>query len=151
MKRRPPRHTRTDTPCPYTTLFRSQSGRVRQLGNRRDVEHLEPRIAQALGKDEARLRPDRVAEAVDVARLHETRGDPEARQGVGEEVDRAAVERRRGDDVPALTHQRRDGEMQSGMAGARRERSEEHTSELQAIMRISYAVFCLKKKTKNTM
>src|SRR3546814_3274236 len=30
----------------------------------------------------------------------------------------------------------------------RGERSEEHTSELQSLMRISYAVFCLKKKTK---
>src|SRR3546814_11765471 len=30
----------------------------------------------------------------------------------------------------------------------RRSRSEEHTSELQSLMRISYAVFCLKKKTK---
>src|SRR3546814_4487138 len=29
-------------------------------------------------------------------------------------------------------------------------RSEEHTSELQSLMRISYAVFCLKKKTMNT-
>src|SRR3546814_3549787 len=29
-------------------------------------------------------------------------------------------------------------------------RSEEHTSELQSLMRISYAVFCLKKKTINT-
>src|SRR3546814_8966128 len=29
------------------------------------------------------------------------------------------------------------------------DRSEEHTSELQSLMRISYAVFCLKKKTKN--
>src|SRR3546814_2105860 len=28
-------------------------------------------------------------------------------------------------------------------------RSEEHTSELQSLMRISYAVFCLKKKRKN--
>src|SRR3546814_1656734 len=32
----------------------------------------------------------------------------------------------------------------------RRRRSEEHTSELQSLMRISYAVFCLKKKTKRT-
>src|SRR3546814_7399516 len=32
-----------------------------------------------------------------------------------------------------------------GVAG----RSEEHTSELQSLMRISYAVFCLKKKNKN--
>src|SRR3546814_1321131 len=31
----------------------------------------------------------------------------------------------------------------------RRPRSEEHTSELQSLMRISYAVFCLKKKKKN--
>src|SRR3546814_14464539 len=29
-------------------------------------------------------------------------------------------------------------------------RSEEHTSELQSLMRISYAVFCLKKKNKNS-
>src|SRR3546814_2671144 len=29
-------------------------------------------------------------------------------------------------------------------------RSEEHTSELQSLMRISYAVFCLKKKNQNT-
>src|SRR3546814_5823686 len=29
-------------------------------------------------------------------------------------------------------------------------RSEEHTSELQSLMRISYAVFCLKKKTETT-
>src|SRR3546814_5232328 len=29
-------------------------------------------------------------------------------------------------------------------------RSEEHTSELQSLMRISYAVFCLKKKTQKT-
>src|SRR3546814_8398851 len=30
-------------------------------------------------------------------------------------------------------------------------RSEEHTSELQSLMRISYAVFCLKKKIKNNI
>src|SRR3546814_1991754 len=30
-----------------------------------------------------------------------------------------------------------------------RQRSEEHTSELQSLMRISYAVFCLKKKKRN--
>src|SRR3546814_8543422 len=36
----------------------------------------------------------------------------------------------------------------SGGHGNRR--SEEHTSELQSLMRISYAVFCLKKKTQTT-
>src|SRR3546814_2972788 len=36
----------------------------------------------------------------------------------------------------------------AGAAGLRIGRSEEHTSELQSLMRISYAVFCLKKKNK---
>src|SRR3546814_1543834 len=36
-----------------------------------------------------------------------------------------------------------------GPAKHSRSRSEEHTSELQSLMRISYAVFCLKKKTTN--
>src|SRR3546814_8837420 len=40
--------------------------------------------------------------------------------------------------VDALVHQR--------MGGVQHPRSEEHTSELQSLMRISYAVFCLKKK-----
>src|SRR3546814_4191430 len=35
--------------------------------------------------------------------------------------------------------------------GERGERSEEHTSELQSLMRISYAVFCLKKKQHATL
>src|SRR3546814_4480427 len=38
------------------------------------------------------------------------------------------------------------GPLHGHMAGAR---SEEHTSELQSLMRISYAVFCLKKKKKD--
>src|SRR3546814_5461304 len=38
--------------------------------------------------------------------------------------------------------------MPGGVAGL--ERSEEHTSELQSLMRISYAVFCLKKKNTKT-
>src|SRR3546814_4303914 len=37
----------------------------------------------------------------------------------------------------------------SQSAPFRNVRSEEHTSELQSLMRISYAVFCLKKKNKN--
>src|SRR3546814_3428611 len=47
---------------------------------------------------------------------------------------------------------RKDGHSEkSRCAASRREtrRSEEHTSELQSLMRISYAVFCLKKKKKN--
>src|SRR3546814_7294767 len=39
-------------------------------------------------------------------------------------------------------------EIAEALNGLRVARSEEHTSELQSLMRISYAVFCLKKKTK---
>src|SRR3546814_9899982 len=41
-----------------------------------------------------------------------------------------------------------DPEQRAGGRRLRPGRSEEHTSELQSLMRISYAVFCLKKKTK---
>src|SRR3546814_6079407 len=43
------------------------------------------------------------------------------------------------------SHHRRTGMVEPGSAS----RSEEHTSELQSLMRISYAVFCLKKKNIN--
>src|SRR3546814_8944190 len=39
----------------------------------------------------------------------------------------------------------------NGYDASARARSEEHTSELQSLMRISYAVFCLKKKTIHIM
>src|SRR3546814_4043915 len=39
----------------------------------------------------------------------------------------------------------------SGFPGRVYSRSEEHTSELQSLMRISYAVFCLKNKNNNTV
>src|SRR3546814_3742575 len=45
----------------------------------------------------------------------------------------------------AATH----GTLEPGKAADFVLRSEEHTSELQSLMRISYAVFCLKKKTTN--
>src|SRR3546814_3042606 len=41
-----------------------------------------------------------------------------------------------------------DGQSITARLGVFHLRSEEHTSELQSLMRISYAVFCLKKKTK---
>src|SRR3546814_8499102 len=41
------------------------------------------------------------------------------------------------------------GSLRGGLRGIREQRSEEHTSELQSLMRISYAVFCLKKKTQS--
>src|SRR3546814_4945286 len=54
------------------------------------------------------------------------------------------------DDVPRETvlTTRRGSDIGSAMTNrAVFDRSEEHTSELQSLMRISYAVFCLKKKT----
>src|SRR3546814_5897808 len=44
--------------------------------------------------------------------------------------------------------QRRRPALGARRCGEARRRSEEHTSELQSLMRISYAVFCLKKKNK---
>src|SRR3546814_1090836 len=53
-----------------------------------------------------------------------------------------------GDNLAAV---HRDGDLPlagaQGLLQALQDRSEEHTSELQSLMRISYAVFCLKKKT----
>src|SRR3546814_2215030 len=48
------------------------------------------------------------------------------------------------DAAAAPTHARRTSRQ------GREERSEEHTSELQSLMRSSYAVFCLKKKSETT-
>src|SRR3546814_2165510 len=53
--------------------------------------------------------------------------------------------------APYLDRQRGGPGLAAGRAGerpCRPGRSEEHTSELQSLMRISYAVFCLKKKKK---
>src|SRR3546814_6457983 len=51
--------------------------------------------------------------------------------------------------APSLRAARRDRRRARQIAASLR-RSEEHTSELQSLMRISYAVFCLKKKKPNT-
>src|SRR3546814_3926794 len=48
---------------------------------------------------------------------------------------------------PCFCERLRDTDCLPALAVERLARSEEHTSELQSLMRISYAVFCLKKKT----
>src|SRR3546814_7187747 len=48
--------------------------------------------------------------------------------------------------VPIWRSEGKDHQWRFGRNGRRSRRSEEHTSELQSLMRISYAVFCLKKK-----
>src|SRR3546814_5204121 len=51
----------------------------------------------------------------------------------------------------AVQHGTIDANRAVGVKAARsKQRSEEHTSELQSLMRISYAVFCLKNKTTTT-
>src|SRR3546814_9549553 len=50
--------------------------------------------------------------------------------------------------IGALRGPKHGGANEVAMDIISRYRSEEHTSELQSLMRISYAVFCLKKKTK---
>src|SRR3546814_4165092 len=59
---------------------------------------------------------------------------------------------RRGDadaDHVARAGDHRGEELVDALAEGTAQRSEEHTSELQSLMRISYAVFCLKKKRKH--
>src|SRR3546814_12208265 len=77
------------------------------------------------------------------------------RKLVGPHAKIAVEQRFSGDDRPGAA--RPCGPARQGQAGrksqialnAEAKRSEEHTSELQSLMRISYAVFCLKKKKIN--
>src|SRR3546814_13686884 len=135
MIRRPPRSTRTDTLFPYTTLFRSGRARRCRLHHR----HLqqERRHRRRL----LRVEPSEVR-------------DPAARLPALRVHRLAAAERRRdgGDEHPqadARVEQARTpvGKFADAPQGTQGFRSEEHTSELQSLMRSSYAVFCLKKKT----
>src|SRR3546814_5944691 len=65
------------------------------------------------------------------------------RDAVVQQVVHDAVREGRSPDLAGLRVQHHEA---LGAAGAILARSEEHTSELQSLMRISYAVFCLKKK-----
>src|SRR3546814_3081527 len=137
MIRRPPRSTRTDTLFPYTTLFRSAVGPP--LGPEQAQRHHQ-------GKDGAVI--------VVHAQRHSARPLHDARKGLQRVsamvlqenvvVAPEELESRHGDDGLRLRWSLVEiGPQQSGIV-----RSEEHTSELQSLMRISYAVFCLKKKKK---
>src|SRR3546814_8243341 len=122
MIRRPPRSTRTDTLFPYTTLFRSAD--CKQLAIVR--ENIRRDLEVVRGGDVLVHAPGQVVHGA-VAWAQET-AFPACRQaglGAGREV--------------------RVG--RAAKVGANR--SEEHTSELQSLMRISYAVFCLTKKKYN--
>src|SRR3546814_2546514 len=128
MIRRPPRSTRTDTLFPYTTLFRS--GDDEETGDAVLFDRVEHAVGVEFSEDDAR-QPRR-------ERHDAEPGAPDVRAGHGDEH-RLVI-------FPFGVGHVEIG----GMLAQPEERSEEHTSELQSLMRISYAVFCLKKKNKKT-
>src|SRR3546814_8640678 len=122
MFRRPPTSPRTDTLFPDTPLFRSARN--------------EPLIATLLGhalvatEDDSYL-PE--AEKMLKSAVARDKENPFAWYQLG------VVYERMGDTARAALATAERYQMMGN-------RSEEHTSELQSLMRISYAVFCLKKK-----
>src|SRR3546814_7986507 len=142
MIRRPPRSTRTDTLFPYTTLFRSQLERGPEIDRRQ--------VAMAIGgKIEIGIAAHRQFRLLAQPRQPLSGKVPGQRVVVdaGEEgflpLKFLARARRLAQAVP--------GEIVDPLElAAHADRSEEHTSEIQSLMRISYAVFCLKKKKKHT-
>src|SRR3546814_4551532 len=135
MIRRPPRSTRTDTLFPYTTLFRSQRGADPRAGGARvDRQCLLDVPARRCDAGPA----GHGGGAVDPERYFggHRRRYPAARGAISEA--RAAM----------VAGGPAEGDDAGGGFGAGQGRSEEHTSELQSLMRNSYAVFCLKKKNE---
>src|SRR3546814_7307569 len=133
---RPPRSTRTDTLFPSTTLFRSSLA-----GNhiaRIDTESGKATVVESPtpGQGARRVWPDShgrlwVSEwnSGQLSRYEPATGNWQAWKLPGDKPRAYAVYVDEADKVWVT-------------------RSEEHTSELQSLMRISYAVFCLKKKKK---
>src|SRR3546814_1630350 len=119
---RPPRSTRTDPLFPYTTRFRSH---VQDGPGPRCVDRLGPATELQWRQGSARR--------------HIARGQPISETDARGRRDGRHTPRRTTRQQTSLAH-RADEEA----------RSEEHTSELQSLMRISYAVFCLKKKKNKT-
>src|SRR3546814_1470582 len=141
MIRRPPRSTRTDTLFPYTTLFRSDPGiqwrwhgakvydacilASRRYGSRQRVPGRQPWCGARVSFPRCPLLHFLPGiEAVEVLALQ-----PSGEAAGGHLAPLA---------LAALQH--------ADHAGIDEGRSEEHTSELQSLMRISYAVFCWKTK-----
>src|SRR3546814_6856434 len=117
MIRRPPRSTRTDTLFPYTTLFRSVRTQAAQV---------QARTARRVSVGAAAQRGRSVDRAGILSAIEVLREAADHLAEVGEAL------------FTYVLGVDRDYR--------RRRKSEEHTSELQSLMRISYAVFCLKKK-----
>src|SRR3546814_5814487 len=139
MIRRPPSSTRTDTLFPYTTLFRSLTCGDTQIERHRFLVARDHRPPQRFAVFAAPPYAHRVTLA---RRLDLDHLGAEVRHQLTAE--RPGDQRAHFDD--AQTRQRAVGKVGKVVHGFR---SEEHTSELQSLMRISYAVFCLKKKKQH--
>src|SRR3546814_5183409 len=127
MTRRAPRSTRTATRFPYTTLFRSVIGivaRVEQAADesgRRAAEHADRRHDRR-HRERFQYIDDSFGRAIAPLAVVAGKGGDRALAILGAEIDE---------------HQQC--------------RSEEHASELQSLMRTSYAVICLTKNKQNTI
>src|SRR3546814_9463490 len=128
MIRRPPGSTRTDTLFPYTTLFRSVLVTVIL-----QLSRFDPRLEVAVPQIGL---PQQVVEGGETRITMAGDGHFWLRAELNGVPANFLVDT--GATLTAVSQGLAD---QAGL-----ERSEEHTSELQSLMRISYAVFCLKKK-----
>src|SRR3546814_1485406 len=146
---RPPRSKRTDTLFPYTTLFRSfiRGNRDFLLGEdyarRAGMVILpDPAVVVLHGNPTLLMHGDLLC--TDDTAYQQFRAqtrDPAWQAGFLGQPLTARLAFAQQARAASKAHQ-------SGLqAQGQMERSEEHTSELQSLMRISYAVFCLKKKT----
>src|SRR3546814_18506026 len=138
MRRRPPETTRTDTLFPYATLFRSiivEAGAL-LLAPAFHRAELVADILDAIG-----IAVPADVDAGEVRHLE--------RPHWHAELDMDLVHLFRGgafEEELHRLHLARDQHAVADEAVADARRSDEHTSELQSLMRTSYAVFCSKKK-----
>src|SRR3546814_9804628 len=137
MIRRPPRSTRTDTLFPYTTLFRSYN------------PHFERGLSswRRMGRDVLeffRASPDYNLIFAPHVVLYQ-RGLRHGARPLGRYRNRPNMLIDTGSLASIDMTYTLAADIYLG------DRSEEHTSELQSLMRTSYAVFCLKKKQKPTL
>src|SRR3546814_719411 len=122
--------------CPHEVDAKSADRSIAQVGvevRRGNVERVEG--APAIGHSTGQRSVAEFERDVDLLR-------PVRFEGVRNNVRQNLIE----DQVEVMGHLGRDAVC---FTESFDRRSEEHTSELQSLMRISYAVFCLKKTTKN--
>src|SRR3546814_5818321 len=141
---RPPRSTRTDTLFPHTTFFRSIDWKIGCIiiarPTRSKMLHVQiaGRVIRANGGFPDGLVLDHSDNMIKLGLPTDILPTPLCTAKKG---DRKAKERQ--DPLPKEC-----SACNFLKPPKTKERSEEHTSELQSLMRISYAVFCLKKKHK---